>query len=276
MATHANYDFTDANTEVAYFNDSYYICRSRPVLDGTTPFQAGTWDSWNHGISPGPEDVEVSISGGELLAQLKNDWEPWGLGRLQMDQREPSVGTKSYYERSKMKLPASMQPYTNYGPTWYGFKEYRIGYNWIRENDTQFQCNIFNPNGQDYLLFAPSMNHYIFTQPAPAVTGSYQNSWFDNPTVRVPIDEEFELETLIRSDLVDGRWLCRIKLAGEPWQTLWDYQGNTLHPDETVGEDIKLLNPIKVYTNSTFVNWMNDNAGECALVCSRLTSWTGT
>lgn len=275
-----DYDMSAENTEVAVFDAAepaadFYIARPRIPLDGVTPYTAGTWASFNAGVSPPVTDVEVSLSGGEMLMQLKNDWEPWGLGRLQLDEQQPPVGTRALYERSSLRLPSSMNPYTSYGPTWYGFKEYRIGFNWIRENDTQFQINITNPSGTDYLLFSPTMNHYIFTNPAPDTTGSFQNAWFDTPGVKVPIDETFETMSYIRAGFTDGRWLFRVKFTGEKWQTLWDYQGNTFHPDETEGVDIKLLNPLKVYTNSTLINYMNDNAGECALACSRLQAWAG-
>ena len=265
-----NWDFEAANTEVQAFSppvgDDYYIMRTRVPPDGVSAF--GSWNGFNHANQAVVTDVEVSLSGGELLMQMHNDYAEWGLGRLQWDTDLPSGNPKHYLERKAVRLPASMAPYEDYFATWYSFCEYRNGLNWLGDLDTQYQINIFTRAAWDYLLFSPTINHYNNSN------GFFENRWGGAPTIKVPIDSTFELQQLMRNSLgSDGRWLCMIKLAGGKWQVLFDYQGRTAHPDATELEDFNFHNPLKIYTNSAVIDYMNSNAGIAALACSHITAW---
>lgn len=273
MAQIFNWDFAAGNTEISVVAvdppaEDYYIMRTREPLDGVSPFKV--WDSFNHGLQIPVTEVEVTLSGGELLMQMHLDQTEWGLGRLQWDVNPTILGTspKQYMERKSVRLPASMAPYEDYFGTWYGFNEYRAGRNWLNHLDTQFQMNLFTRAAWDYIVFSPTINHYNLT------TQVFENRWNGLTTVRVPIDSEFEMEQLMVNSLgSDGRWLVRVRFAGEKWQTVCDYRGRTAHPDATELEDFDFFNPLKIYTNSGVITYMNANSGTAALACSRITAW---
>ena len=259
MTTYLDMEFSAANAEVSNITNNMYV-RVRSPLDGTSAF--GDWVFFNHESHSIPDEVEVSLANGEILLQVKDT--QLNVGRCQLDPTEPASTT--YMETKTVRIPESVRPKTTYGPTWYSFNEYRLERNWLNELDTQFQVNLVNPSGTDYLLFSPTINHYNLS------TEQYDNRWSATPQVQAPIDETFEVMQLIRAGINDGRWLYKVKFQGEPWQTLFDYKGRTIHPDGSSGV-FRVINPLKVYTNPTFIFWMAANNGTPALACSRIQAW---